>query len=303
MEHLFDVLEELVGGHGVGEGADEAGAGVGTEGGEDAALLQAEALGEGAVDAPGEVVQVGVGGIDGDAVLGKSEDGATEFALRGDAAQAGEDKGVVGDDEVEPQGDGFAGHVGREVEGHEGAAVGLVGMAEEEAGVVVVFLQFGEEGGVEVVDEVLDADGVVHAGVNGEVADLLCLEVFIFGVGHLVVEEGVVLLLGGDEVEGDGAAGVGGDGFAYGAAVPLGATGGVAGGGEPGGDAGGGADVEFLFELLPGLGVGCDEEDDVDFDGVVEAEAADLGHGDVGALCIALVERALRGDGQREEEG
>ena len=192
MEHLFDALEEVVGGHGVGEGAYETGAGRGAEGAEDAALLQAEALGEGAVDAPRQVVEVGVGGIDGDAVLGEGEDGAAELALRGDAAQAGEDEGVVGDDEVEPQVDGFFYYFGREVEGYEGAAVGFVGMAEEEAGVVVVFLQFGEEGGVEVVDEVLDANGIIHEYMNDGVNFLLCMVVLIFSFPGCSTRDGWV---------------------------------------------------------------------------------------------------------------
>ena len=152
-EHFLDFQQESVDGHGRGECADHAGAGVGPEGAEDAAVAEAQLFAEGAVDAPRQVVEVGVGGVDGDAVADEADGGAAGLGAVGDALEAGEDEGVVGDDEVGAQGDGFVDDGGGEVEGYEDAAAGLLAVAEEEAGVVVVFLQLGAEGGVEPRDD------------------------------------------------------------------------------------------------------------------------------------------------------
>ena len=90
-----------------------------------------------------------MGGVDGDAVLDEADDGAPGLVVGGDALQAAENEGVVGDDEVEALLDGFVGDGGGEVEGHEDAGARLLPLADEEACVVVVLLQFRMEGGVE----------------------------------------------------------------------------------------------------------------------------------------------------------
>ena len=111
--------------------------------------MQIEPFGQGAVDAPGQVVEVGVGGVDGDAVPDEADDGAARLVVGGDAAQTAEDEGMVGDDEVEAQGDGLVGDGGGEVEGYEDAGAGNLPFADEESGVVVIFLEFRMKGGVE----------------------------------------------------------------------------------------------------------------------------------------------------------
>lgn len=56
---------------------------------------------------------------------------------------------MVCDDEVVSQVDSLVDNLGCEVEGHECAVVGSGAYAEEEAGVVVVFLILGVECGIE----------------------------------------------------------------------------------------------------------------------------------------------------------
>ena len=164
VRQLLHFQQERIGGHGLRELTDDAGADVGFVLPEDGAVLEAQFLGEDAADAPGEVVEVGVGGVDGDGVADEADDHTPGLGAVGEAFDAGEDEGVVGDDEVEPPGDALVDDLGGEVEGHECAAVGGGAFAEEEAGVVVIFLIFRVEGAVEEPYHVVDGC-VAHNGL------------------------------------------------------------------------------------------------------------------------------------------
>ena len=88
-----------------------------SDGTEDASVGEAQFLGQDSVDPPVEVVEVGVGRIDGDALLEEAQGQATGGRGRRDAFDCAEDERMVGDDEVGMERHRFVDNGGGDIDG------------------------------------------------------------------------------------------------------------------------------------------------------------------------------------------
>ena len=137
-------------------------------------ICQPEMEGEDTVDALFEIVEIGMGGIDCNIVFDKGDDGTASGIGRCDAFDAAEDEGMMGDNEVGAKGNGFVDNSRGEVEGDKSPRAFAVRIAEEESGIVVVFLVFGMEFAVEELNDFgyCHDDGVLISNVARQ--EILC---------------------------------------------------------------------------------------------------------------------------------
>ena len=151
----LDLLQTRLGGKRVGERSYHSRTDVGRrlpfEGTQNGAVFEPQQAGQHTVHPLFEIVEVGMGGIDGDIVADEFVDEAPEEGVGSDAFHAAEDKGVMGGYEVGVEADGLLNHLGGEVEGGEHPAAFAGGVAQKKPRVVVTLLIFRVQTKVEVV--------------------------------------------------------------------------------------------------------------------------------------------------------